>query len=215
MSDRIRTAPDVAWRHTGAGHSSSFRCGMCGEGASQIGRRMLIVAGARLFCCASCVAAAPELGLPERLRRMAADRGGFERADLNSTMAPNVRGEARQLLEQMLADGRLVQGRHPTGTLRSVQRVFADREALAAWQAAPLAEAKRMDRTRLQRKAAPVRPLLPAARPAWAGEVKRTVCPSHPFDARFQVDPASRPFGAGFAAAGVGRDVLTGKAWGA
>lgn len=36
-------------------------------------------------------------------------------------------------------------------------------------------------------------------------EPKFTLCPSPKFDARFQVDPQSRPAGAGFAAAGVGR----------
>ena len=32
-------------------------------------------------------------------------------------------------------------------------------------------------------------------------------------DPRYQVDPASRPFGAGFAAVGIGRDVQTGCVW--
>jgi len=38
-------------------------------------------------------------------------------------------------------------------------------------------------------------------------------CPSVAFDPRYQVDPASHPFGAGFAAAGIGRDVTTGRTW--
>lgn len=38
--------------------------------------------------------------------------------------------------------------------------------------------------------------------------------PSHPYDDRYQVDPASRPFGAGFAAAKPGIDITTGKPWG-
>ena len=42
-------------------------------------------------------------------------------------------------------------------------------------------------------------------------EVKR--CPAPAYDARYQVDPKSRPFGAGFSAAGIGRDATTGKAW--
>ena len=33
------------------------------------------------------------------------------------------------------------------------------------------------------------------------------------FDPRYQCDPASSPFGAGFAAVGVGRDVDTGRPW--
>lgn len=44
--------------------------------------------------------------------------------------------------------------------------------------------------------------------------VKITRVSAPAFNARFQVDPQSRPFGAGFAAAGLGRDVTTGEAWG-
>lgn len=41
-----------------------------------------------------------------------------------------------------------------------------------------------------------------------------TACPSPAVGStRFLVDPASRPYGAGFAAAGIGRDVTTGKPW--
>lgn len=41
-----------------------------------------------------------------------------------------------------------------------------------------------------------------------------TVCPSPAVGStRFLVDPASRPYGAGFAAAGIGRDVTSGKPW--
>jgi hypothetical protein len=43
--------------------------------------------------------------------------------------------------------------------------------------------------------------------------VKLTIGPRVTFDPRYQVDPASRPFGAGFSAAGVGRDLLTGQPW--
>ena len=43
--------------------------------------------------------------------------------------------------------------------------------------------------------------------------VKVTRCPAPAYDARYQVDPSARPFGAGFAAAGIGRDPTTGKAW--
>ena len=40
-----------------------------------------------------------------------------------------------------------------------------------------------------------------------------TICPPVTHDPRYQVDPASRPFGAGFAAVGIGRDVQTGRVW--
>ena len=38
--------------------------------------------------------------------------------------------------------------------------------------------------------------------------------PSYSHDSRYQCTPGERPAGAGFAAAGVGRDVITGGAWG-
>jgi hypothetical protein len=38
--------------------------------------------------------------------------------------------------------------------------------------------------------------------------------PSQTHDARYQCAPGEQPYGAGFAAAGVGRDVTTGTAWG-
>jgi hypothetical protein len=34
-------------------------------------------------------------------------------------------------------------------------------------------------------------------------------------DPRYQVPPGAQPYGAGFAAVGMGRDVMTGRAWGA
>jgi hypothetical protein len=37
--------------------------------------------------------------------------------------------------------------------------------------------------------------------------------PSQTHDARYQCAPGERPFGAGFAAAGIGRDVTTGQQW--
>ena len=43
--------------------------------------------------------------------------------------------------------------------------------------------------------------------------VQRWVAPTH--DTRYQCAPGERPAGAGFAAAGIGRDVTTGQAWGA
>lgn len=44
-------------------------------------------------------------------------------------------------------------------------------------------------------------------------EPKITIAPTPKFDARFQVDPDVHHFGAGFAAAGISRNVDTGKAW--
>lgn len=59
----------------------------------------------------------------------------------------------------------------------------------------------------------PARQQLLAEPAGVAPPVKVTVCPSPAYDARYQVDPSARPFGAGFSAAGIGRDPTTGKAW--
>lgn len=53
---------------------------------------------------------------------------------------------------------------------------------------------------------APVEPVIPST-------VKVTVCPSPAYNARYQVDPSARPLGAGFSAAGIGRDITTGTSW--
>ena len=42
--------------------------------------------------------------------------------------------------------------------------------------------------------------------------IQRLATPTH--DARYQCAPGERPHGAGFAAAGIGRDVTTGQQWG-
>lgn len=42
---------------------------------------------------------------------------------------------------------------------------------------------------------------------------KFTVCPSLGYDPRYQLPPGIRTFGAGFAAAGIGRDIDTGREW--
>lgn len=66
----------------------------------------------------------------------------------------------------------------------------------------------------VQQLARAVRPMKPQVSDAVDySRAKLTVCPSRSYDLRYQVDPASRPFGAGFAAAGVYRDINTGRAW--
>ena len=42
-----------------------------------------------------------------------------------------------------------------------------------------------------------------------------TVAPAVRHDERYQVDPATKHYGAGFSAVGLGRDVTTGRGWGA
>jgi hypothetical protein len=60
-----------------------------------------------------------------------------------------------------------------------------------------------------------IKPARPApAEPVIPPTVKVTVCPSPAPYGRYQVDPSARPFGAGFSAAGIGRDLTTGQAWG-
>ena len=51
----------------------------------------------------------------------------------------------------------------------------------------------------------------PATVPAGV-QVQRGPAQTH--DARYQCAPGERPYGAGFAAIGIGRDVATGAAWG-
>lgn len=43
--------------------------------------------------------------------------------------------------------------------------------------------------------------------------VKVTICPSATHDRRWQLPPGQTPFGAGFAAVGIGRDIDTGRQW--
>lgn len=43
--------------------------------------------------------------------------------------------------------------------------------------------------------------------------VKRTMCPNWTHDPRYQLAPGEQPFGAGFAAVGIGRNVDTGRQW--
>lgn len=43
--------------------------------------------------------------------------------------------------------------------------------------------------------------------------VKVSACPSWTHDPRYQCRPGEQPFGAGFSAVGVGRDIQTGRAW--
>ena len=52
---------------------------------------------------------------------------------------------------------------------------------------------------------------MPAIVPAGV-RVQRLTAPTH--DARYQCAPGEQPYGAGFAAVGVGRDVDTGRTWG-
>lgn len=66
----------------------------------------------------------------------------------------------------------------------------------------------------VQQLARAVRPMKSQAAAAVDySRAKVTVCPSRSYDPRYQVDPTERLFGAGFVAAGIGRDISTGRAW--
>ena len=54
-------------------------------------------------------------------------------------------------------------------------------------------------------------PRMVGARPAQPAVVQ--VLPSQTHDARVQCAPGAQPFGAGFAAAGIGHDIQTGRPW--
>ena len=64
---------------------------------------------------------------------------------------------------------------------------------------------------------APVSVPADAGRPRGPALVPTTVVPQHGiaagYDPRYQCAPGERPHGAGFAAAGIGRDVATGLPW--
>ena len=57
------------------------------------------------------------------------------------------------------------------------------------------------------------KPATPAPAPVAAPAVQRLAGWTH--DQRYQVPPGAQVYGAGFAAVGIGRDVITGRAWGA
>jgi predicted SprT family Zn-dependent metalloprotease len=54
MSDRIRTAPDVAFRPVGMGAAISFRCAACAQPKPTLGRRLKRVLGLRQYVCKGC-----------------------------------------------------------------------------------------------------------------------------------------------------------------
>ena len=99
---------------------------------------------------------------------------------------------------------------------QAIDRERRSREANARYVEAMAAR-------RAQRGEAVEPPVKVASQPgkvATYGEVdysraKVTHGPSVAYDSRYQCDPKSSPYGAGFAAIGPGRDVTTGRAWGA
>jgi len=54
MSDRIRSAPDVAFKPAGTGMAGTFLCGACANFRSIYGRRLKRVMGLRQYVCAAC-----------------------------------------------------------------------------------------------------------------------------------------------------------------
>lgn len=88
-------------------------------------------------------------------------------------------------------------------------RYFSSQEAAEAWvnrpQQAKGAWELHLPGTPRLRSFAPAKPA--EARPPTRG-------PDWTHDPRYQCSPGAQPFGAGFAAAGVGFDVTTGKPWG-
>lgn len=56
MSDRLRTTPDVPFRHVGVGMHMGFGCGQCGKPSQMAGRGLRHVRGLRTWVCAGCKA---------------------------------------------------------------------------------------------------------------------------------------------------------------
>ena len=212
MTDRIRTAPDTVWRPVGTGLSSTFRCAKCSGFRQVAGRQRLLVAGVLHFCCAPCVLqASARTGRPlkQRVLDLGANVTGFTRRDIKAIVDRKNRPAAEQMVDLMLADGQLFEGRHRLQRHREATHIFASVAGLVAWQQGsvltvphPLRRAPRTARN----AAAAV-----AAKPS--PEVKRTFAPWAGFDPRYQCDPRLPVQGAGFVAVGIGRDVLTGQAW--
>lgn len=90
----------------------------------------------------------------------------------------------------------------------------APRQAVKRWREPTAAQ----NVTLLPGRAAPVtvrpRPDTTDVQPHVPAHVKVQRVPAPTHDKRYQCAPGERPAGAGFAAAGIGRDITTGRAWG-
>lgn len=102
---------------------------------------------------------------------------------------------------------------------------FVTADAAAAWRARTPAGSEQERRARIRLGLGLNTPVQMAIRvalrhldpdaPVDESRAIHTLCPSPAVgDVRYQIDPAERPFGAGFGAVGIGRDVMTGKGWG-
>jgi hypothetical protein len=90
-------------------------------------------------------------------------------------------------------------------------------EIVASRKAASQAERNRVVPSKPSRPAGVVlgAPVAPMGTPVVPPHVVPSVGLASGIDPRYQCHPADRPFGAGFVAAGIGRDVDSGKEWAA
>lgn len=110
-------------------------------------------------------------------------------------------------------------------------RYFRTQELADAWDKAnpdPRVLAQQAKQRAKLEKAVPVKKYWPLTLPGtpkrvetptgprivFPDDVKVTKCPDYTHNHRFQCAPGEQPFGAGFSAVGIGRNVDTGRAWG-
>lgn len=126
------------------------------------------------------------------------------------TSLPSITGQ----LQKLLALNRVARYRQPGQLIRW----FASTEALSAWLLTPAGKALDQPRQCNQPQ------LAMGGRPKRAGLAQPDRTPAvsvqdwasgMAYDVRYQCAPGEQVMGGGFVAAGVGRDALTGRRWGA
>jgi hypothetical protein len=152
---------------------------------------------------------------------------GASRHELTSHLFDAVqRPEARQCLDELVDAGLVLRFTRPAcgGRGQPAKQYFTDAECGAKWAAAVAVVPRHAPQPKSTYRAKPITisdkrrhagvflppgpvrsTVLPADAPVIVpANVKRTVCPSHAYDSRYQIDPSTRVVG-GFASAGIGR----------
>lgn len=136
-----------------------------------------------------------------------ASGAGMTRSDLSSRLGMDI-ANVQSACDKLIEQDRLVR-MHPLSSRREEPRWrLADKESRRV--AGPSAAS---------RKFVVAGPGVPGSTPlaeittTTRDGIKVTRSTAPAYDTRYQVDPQSRPWGAGFAAVGVGRDVTTGREW--
>lgn len=141
-----------------------------------------------------------------RIIEMAAGPDGVDRARVEASFGISDK-TASAMLSELARRGHLHRGR----VARLPLRFFADAAAARHWEAKQASPSWQLNLARTN-NITPKRPA-PAPVPAPTERTKVTVGIACGHDPRYQCSPDERPFGAGFAAVGIGRDVRTGMGW--